>query len=468
MANPGYVRFSDGDDADDGSTWALANKTAAGAITDAAVGDRIWFSHAHDESTASAVSLTFPGTYAAPNELVCGNDGVEPPTASAITAHIRTSGASSISINGSFYARGLNFHAGSSTLSANINVGTTVAARQVYTSCSFELVGSSASNRIVIFSALTAADTCSVEWRDCDIKFSNVAQGLILRNVDFLWRGGGVLAGSAVTTFISDIGASAARGGTYKLIGLDLTQVATTCSLLLPSTGSPCGSYNLKFIGCIMPTSWTGQPTSAAFVDPGQRVEMHRCMKGTTPIPLWVRDYFGDITYDTGIYRAVNGGADGTTPYSLKMTTAESNTNGANCQWPWGSLDWPSIADVPGIPVWVDSTGSKFFTVDLLVDSASPWRNTEFVIEVAYLGTSADHDYYSFSRSDPATVITADAALETGAGLGSWTGYGAFANAMTLKAVASATIAKVGYHFVRLRLYKPSATVWVDPTITVT
>jgi hypothetical protein len=41
MANPGYVRSTDGSDADNGSTWALANATLAGAMTDAAAGDRI-------------------------------------------------------------------------------------------------------------------------------------------------------------------------------------------------------------------------------------------------------------------------------------------------------------------------------------------------------------------------------------------------------------------------------------------
>jgi len=34
MANPGYVRSTDGSNADNGSTWALANADLAGAMAD--------------------------------------------------------------------------------------------------------------------------------------------------------------------------------------------------------------------------------------------------------------------------------------------------------------------------------------------------------------------------------------------------------------------------------------------------
>ena len=54
-----YVRSTDGNNADNGSTWALAKATIAGAAAIDAAGDTVFVSDAHAESTAGAVTLTF-------------------------------------------------------------------------------------------------------------------------------------------------------------------------------------------------------------------------------------------------------------------------------------------------------------------------------------------------------------------------------------------------------------------------
>ena len=69
-----YVRSTDGDNADNGSTWALAKATLAGAFAAAAAGDTIWVSQAHAETQGSAMTLTSPGTVANPCYVMCGND----------------------------------------------------------------------------------------------------------------------------------------------------------------------------------------------------------------------------------------------------------------------------------------------------------------------------------------------------------------------------------------------------------
>src|SRR3990167_2296817 len=89
MANI-YVRSTDGSDADDGSTWALAKATLAGALAIATSADTIWVSQNHAETAAGNKSHTFPTTPGL--RVLCGNDAAEPPTALATTATVTTTG----------------------------------------------------------------------------------------------------------------------------------------------------------------------------------------------------------------------------------------------------------------------------------------------------------------------------------------------------------------------------------------
>ena len=97
MANI-YVRSTDGNNVDNGSTWALAKADLTGAAAIDAAGDRIWVSQVHAESTAAAISFAWAGSAASPIWVCCGNDGASPPTALATTATVTTTGNSSITL----------------------------------------------------------------------------------------------------------------------------------------------------------------------------------------------------------------------------------------------------------------------------------------------------------------------------------------------------------------------------------
>ena len=112
MANI-YVRSTDGNDADNGSTWALAKATIFGALAIAAAGDTIYVSQVHAESSAGAAGGTSSGVDSNPVKMICGNDGAEPPTASATTATVASTGNNAIGINGPIYIYGIAFDAAS-------------------------------------------------------------------------------------------------------------------------------------------------------------------------------------------------------------------------------------------------------------------------------------------------------------------------------------------------------------------
>ena len=443
MANPGYVRSTDGDNADDGSTWALANATAAGAITDASAGDRIYFSHSHSESTNSALTLTFPGTAASPNTLICGNDGAEPPTAVATTAVIAT-GASAYSINvrGTFYAYGLTFKPGvGATAIADLRLADADQNYQVYDSCVFQLASTSASADIA-FGATSAASEARIDLKNCTFTFGNASQGFELNIPSVRIYGGSVT--SAITQFLQ-LGA-----GTLQLLatGLDLSSCAT--SLTLMSSGST-GTGRVVFRNCKLPSSWSGSLMAGQPNFPGVRGEMHNCSAGDTNYALWVEDYAGSIKQETTLVKD-SGASDGTTPLSWKMTT----TSGA---------EYPTVVLAsPEIQIWNETVGSSVtVTVDFLHDSVTALQDDEIWLEVEYLGTAGFP--LSLFTDDAAADILATPADQT-ASSATWTTTG-MSNPNEQKLSVSFTPQEKGLIVARVHVAKASYTVYVDPLIVI-
>src|SRR3972149_1862147 len=138
----GYVRSTDGNNVDAGSTWELAKLDGAGAAAIDTAGDTIWFSQVHAESTAAAVTWNWAGTTSSQVKLLCGNDSAEPPTALATTGTVTTSGAGSnlsIAASGDTYIYGLTFVCGSgATNTCTINTGVSGAITD-YDTCNFQL-----------------------------------------------------------------------------------------------------------------------------------------------------------------------------------------------------------------------------------------------------------------------------------------------------------------------------------------
>ncbi len=69
-----YLRSTDGSDADNGSTWALAKATLAAALTAAGAGGTVYVSQVHAETQAGAMTLTSPGTEASPVRVICARN----------------------------------------------------------------------------------------------------------------------------------------------------------------------------------------------------------------------------------------------------------------------------------------------------------------------------------------------------------------------------------------------------------
>lgn len=445
MANI-YVRSTDGSNVDNGSTWALAKATLAGAAAIDAAGDSIWLSQAHDESSAAVQTITLNGTRASPVKVICANDVAEPPTAVSTAARVKTTGGSSITIGASAaggvnYLYGISFEAGSGNVTATISCSNADGSRTVYESCSFVLTNTGSNS---IF-PLGSGHNSFVEWRNCTVKFNSTGQTLrISQRGVFRWVGGSFLSGtSSTTTTTSLFGTS--NAGTLTLIeNVDFSNLASTVNLV----ENNIGCFVMR--NCKLPSSWSGSFIRSADSDGGSRAAMYNCSAGAENYKLWVNTGEGTIRDETTLIRS-GGASDGTTPISWKVVS-----NGS------ASFNNPLYTD--DIVFWCGSTGSSI-TVDLhiLHDSATNLKDDEVWVEARYLGSSAA-PLGSVSRDRIANVLTTAADQDSSSA--SWTTTG-MANPNKQKLSVTFTPQMKGFVLLRVALAKASYTMYLCPKVEV-
>lgn len=440
-----YVRSTDGNNADSGATWALAKATLAGAITGSAAGDTYYVSQVHAESTAGFVTLTFPGTLASPNNVICANDAAEPPTAVATSGTITATGSNNITLAGSAYIYGLTFISGTSTGAANLTVGNGDATAQTLERCELRVGTTSTTSRLFLGSNANANEGY-LRLKDCVLRFSNASQGVAIGQRLLFVDGGSISAsGSAITTFVAT---ATSNGVDAVFSGVDLSAGASAMNLL---AASQAAAGKVVFRNCKLPASWSGSLLAGAPVHMGFRAEMHNCDSTDTNYRLWVEDYSGSIKSETTVVRT-GGASDGTTALSWRMVST------ANAEYPLITLDSPEIAR------WNDTTGSAItVTVEIITDNVT-LTDAECWLEVQYLGTSGFP--LGLFVNDCKTDFLATATNQTTSSV-SWTTTGL---GTPVKQALSVTFTpqEKGYLQAVVKLAKASTTVYVDPLLTVT
>jgi len=392
-----YVRSTDGNDADNGTTWALAKATLAGAFAIAAAGDRIWVSQAHAESSASAITLTSPGTAASPCEVLCGNDAAEPPTALATTATVTTTGAVAISFLGFAYCYGITFNAGTgSTLGAHILWTSAASWWWRFEACGFAILNTNSANQYRIGGALTTDDDQFLEWVNCTATFGATGQSLALRGAPFVWTTGSLSGATIPTTLLSLTGNGFISFA--RLFGVDLSAAGSgkTLASFLASAIVDIEGHHCKLGASV--TLIGGTPTGQG----SGHIWFDNCDSADTNYRMQRSQYQGDVYSETVVVR--NGGAtDGTTRLSWRMVTSADSKL-------YSPLPSPVIAQ------WNDTTGSaKTLTVSLILDGAAALDDDEVWVEVEYLGT-AGFPLSSFADDAVADILATPAAQATDTG----------------------------------------------------
>lgn len=442
-----YVRSADGDDGDNGTTWALAKATVAGADAIDSAGDTIAIASTHSESTASAITLSLAGTDAAPTQLLSVNDGAEPPTALAAGAAIATTGGNNLTFNGSAYIYGITATAGNSSSLALLYCGRSGAVTQEYESCALRIGSTSSTARLRVGDDANIQGD-AITWRNTTARFANANQGITVLTSHFQWLGGGLESGgTAPTSLIERVGTSSTgRAARVVAEALDISGLGTSAGLVGDIYG---GGSSVDFVNCKLPTSWAGNVVNGN-QDRGTVVRMINCDSTDTNYRMWEQWREGSIKSETTLV-LTGGSSDGTTTLAWRMATT-------------GDVAYPHVTlNSPWIQRWNETTGSGItVTVEILHDNATDLDDDEVWLEVSYLGTSGFP--LGVVTTDRVAVLGTAAAQATSAA--TWTTTG-MSNPNTQALSVTFTPQEKGYVYARVRMAKPSYVLYVDPELTV-
>lgn len=340
------VRSTDGVNTDDGSTWPLAKLDMVGATTADVAGDTFYLSQAHAESTASAITLEFAGTIAAPSKAWCVNDSSETPTVQAETATI--SSTSNITVRGNVHFRGTTFNVGTGgTAAQSFLAATTVATNnQLYERCAIRLAATGTGLALVQLGDETRSDAHRIQLQDTTVRFGGVNHKFKL-SCNFRWNGGSFESGGASPVNVFSNGL---RGiGEFEVTNVNFNNIGTTFNLMqMLTTGN---AYKAVFNKIALPSGWTGGLWSAQPTVPGMRAEIYNSWIGTTKLRYWGWDALGQARDSATVYR--NGGfTDDGVPISQKFVTS------ADAEFPVMGLEGLALSHN------VDAAGEITLTVE--------------------------------------------------------------------------------------------------------
>lgn len=446
-----YVRSTDGSDADNGSTWALAKATLAGAAAIDAAGDVIYISDNHAESSAAAQSIALAGTNASPVRVICGDDAAEPPTAVSTAGSVTTTSANSITLSGSASFYGLTFSAGTGLVNANLNLNSYVSASncvQTFIGCSLRVPATGGAAYISIGHPTTVANLVenTTIFENCTITTGSLSGGGLVVLGTFYWNGGSILSGhTASSTGLIRAFSSAGRAARAFISGVDLQHMGSSQAIFTANSTTFRGVIR----NCRLPSGWTGSLASGTLTV-GDDFRMYNCDSGDTNYRLWFEQFAGSVLSETTIVRT-GGASDGTTTLSWKMVS------NSNAEYPLLVLSSPEIVR------WNETTGSAItVTVEVITDNVT-LTDEDAWLEVQYLGTSGV-PLGSFVNDAKADVLATAANQATSTE--TWTTTG-LTTPVKQKLAVTFTPQEKGYIHAVVKLAKASTTVYVDPELTV-
>lgn len=432
MANV-YV-YSGAGGAGTGADWTNAYTRLDTALTAKAAGDVFWVAHDHAETSASAVTMTSPGTEATPCRIICvSRSGSVPPVAAdlATTATVTSTGASAMAMAGSVsICYGIIFNCGTGGTVANLTIANTAGRSWRCEACAFRLINTATASRITPISTI---------WENCTVQFGNASQGIAgSANGRFVWKNttsaitGATIPSSLVTTMSQC---------TSLWEGVDVS--ALTSGKFIMTLVSNTGTLILK--NCKL--SSTASLTTGTGGSGGSELQLIDCDSGDVHYRTERHNFLGDQTVETTIVRS-GGASDGTTAISWKLvTTADSET-----EFPFEALP---------ITIWNDTTGSsKTLTVQGIWGGGAVPLNTDIWIDV-YAKTTSGFPIVTKYSSGRATPLTAGSNCSSGSG--SWGG-----STTSFSMAVSFTPAEKGPITVYVRAGLASSTFYIDPKVIVT
>jgi hypothetical protein len=428
MANR-YVR-SAAAGAGTGVDWTNAFTTLSLAITASTAGDTFFVADDHAETTTSTLVVTFKGSAAAPDTVVCVDHTIASPGTGDLktTATVSVTGAAAgLQMRGYFYCYGITWNCGTSTSAQALQVSSGAQYIEHYEKCSFVL-GGTGTQQITV----NAGTDGRVRWTNCSVSFGATSQTITSGQGLFEWVSTptAALAGSVPTNlFTGQTGRMLVEGVDVSALGSGTTLVSASF-LVGPIVFKECK------IGSLVTVAVIGQPAG--------NVILTRCDTSTANYRNEEYYFGGTGATETTIVRA-GGATDGTTGFSNKIVT---NT----------LAKWADPYEMVPLTVWNDAVGAALAVTVEGIASAVP-NNDEVWMEVEYMSSATS---LLGSRASTNKAVLATAAANT-------TSTATWGGALTGKFKMAVTITpqQKGPLTVYVKVGKPSATIYIDPLIAV-
>ena len=417
-----------------GADWNNAFTTLLASITGAAAGDRFLVAHDHAETTSGNIVLTFPGTQASPSIVQCVNRVTGNAASSAVIA---STGSSLIDLNGFIFVDGVQISAGSGSTNGHGRFGQLNSYKQVYRNI-FAAANTTNSAVHPQIGANNSVLFGSVVIENSVFKFSNAAQGVTCVNADIEVIGCSLDVSSAAPGTCLFRSPTNGREPSLMISGCDFSNAAVGVAIFQNNgLGRPV-IRNSK-----LPNGWTGKLVLSGALGAGYRAEMHNCTAGAVLYEYLAVDYSGTIRDEKTIVKSGSSSFG-----SLKMASS------ANASYPLTTLISPEINK------YNTSTIEITATVEIVTDSATGLKDDEIWLEVSYPGTSGQTVV-----TDGKASILATAADQASSAV-DWTTTG-LSTPFKQKLSVTFTPGAAGWLQAKVKLAKPSTTVYVDPVLTV-
>ena len=420
--------------ANDGTSWTDAYESVLNTnVVNAAAGSEIYWAYNSAETYTSG-TLTFTNATAANPILIFTVDPADDSYRLPASAQLSAASSQDLTVGGNetwYFGPWLN--AGDDFFLAD--VGTFMNMEDV------KLEGTGGSSTVVFGPSNGKSE---FKWKNVDLIFTNSGDGMSSAGVVNLeWNGGTVThTGTPPTSFFNGSGAQEQH---IKIMNVDLSDMAVTnifdlsgtanhntCSFERGVISSSTGLYNS-----------IGTPATTAYMFGTDDTT------GNDTYREEYAYYWGDITVDDANYL---NASDGVTSYSWKVVTNAVSKEG---------ITEPIYTSY--MPVFIDSTGSKTITVEILTDNVT-LQNDDIWLELEFLGSSSSPIATIDISDRVADVLAAPADQATSTEV--WTSPGVTTD-LEQKLVATVTVNRIGVLRARVAIAKPSTTVWIDAKVTV-
>ena len=422
-----------------GATWAHAITTLAAAITASGTTGTDFYVDSTQNESAAGLTFTFKGVAATPDRVFSVTTaGSTPPVTADLTAGASFSSTTTttVAIRGCVYIYGCTFNPGTSSSATSFLLGNSNADQDIILdTCKITQGGTGAMG--ILMGAANGGNSYRFNWTNTTVKFGATTSNIQVTEGFFRWTNTASAidgAGSLPTTLFK--GEATNVTSVVLCDGVDLS--ALTNKAITGAMGA-AGAY--QFVNCKLPSGYTiGTPVS-----PTSITDLVVTDSANTNYYQSRVSYQGTLTPDTTVF---NNATDGVTPLSWKVVSSAN----ANPQAPFECFEivqWAAAGTFAASTIQITSATASLTQSDV-------WVSTSYLAASSSLASRV---------STGTTNQLPQGSSPSSLGAGTW-GTGAAAHNYVL-AVPSFTTSQAGYVRFKVRVGKPSLTVWIDPAVTI-